>query len=71
MKAAQERKEKSTPPTEVTDASKRQYKAGSPGAEPYKLKIKRPSLITTKIKDQCKTVDKAAQEGLQALFFCL
>ena len=35
MKAAQERREKSTPPKEVTDAAKRQYKAGSPGAEPY------------------------------------
>ena len=35
MKAAQDRKEKSTPPKEVTDAAKRQYKAGSPGAEPY------------------------------------
>ena len=35
MKAAQEKREKSTPPKEVTDAAKRQYKAGSPGAEPY------------------------------------
>ena len=41
MKAAQERKEKSTPPKEVTDASRRQYKAGSPGAEPYTTQDKK------------------------------
>ena len=41
MKAAQERKEKSTPPKEVTDASRRQYKAGTPGAEPYTTQDKK------------------------------
>ena len=34
MKAAQERKEKSTPPKEVTDAAKRQYKAGTAAEDP-------------------------------------